>query len=69
MVCQELGVIANAVMSCSMENKLNSKCSIACKDGYELIGESMLTCLETREWNHPAPTCIRESQLMILFSC
>jgi len=55
--CPVLEQIPHSTISCSDENKMDSKCSITCIDGYELQGVDTIVCTKNRDWNHPAPIC------------
>lgn len=34
-----------------------SRCNFTCKEGFNLRGETSLSCLATGEWSSPPPTC------------
>ncbi|KAM9358059.1 P-selectin [Symphorus nematophorus] len=35
----------------------SSQCNFTCQEGYYLIGDSTLTCLASKQWSKPIPTC------------
>ena len=39
-----------------------------CDDQYELIGTSILTCMDNGTWSHPAPSCIRKYNKLTLYA-
>ncbi|XP_038571972.1 P-selectin isoform X2 [Micropterus salmoides] len=34
-----------------------SQCNFTCQEGYYLTGDNILTCLASRQWSEPTPTC------------
>uniref|UniRef100_A0A3B1KFF3 E-selectin n=1 Tax=Astyanax mexicanus TaxID=7994 RepID=A0A3B1KFF3_ASTMX len=38
-------------------NSYSSTCTFSCEEGFELVGESTLTCLKTGNWSAETPTC------------
>ncbi|XP_036971608.1 P-selectin isoform X3 [Acanthopagrus latus] len=34
-----------------------SSCNFACQEGYNLTGDNTLTCLASKQWSKPTPTC------------
>ena len=38
---------------------LGSKVQYYCRDGYDLVGESVAKCQANAEWSSDAPTCKR----------
>ena len=48
---------SNGHMICSRGYLEGSECTVTCNQGYELQGNSTLTCLETELWNSVEPTC------------
>ena len=54
--CPVLPSIANGVILMP-DNTLGSIAEFTCDVGYELVGSTLLTCLETEIWDLPAPNC------------
>ncbi|XP_076997754.1 sushi, von Willebrand factor type A, EGF and pentraxin domain-containing protein 1 isoform X2 [Tamandua tetradactyla] len=40
---------------------VGAEITLSCEEGYQLMGEAKITCLESGEWNHPIPHCARIS--------
>nr|CAB3265952.1 E-selectin [Phallusia mammillata] len=48
---------ADGRMSCSDENRANSRCLFSCNVGFVREGESVSRCQDNGQWSSPAPFC------------
>ncbi|XP_026693188.2 sushi, von Willebrand factor type A, EGF and pentraxin domain-containing protein 1-like isoform X4 [Ciona intestinalis] len=55
--CSALDVPENGRMRCADGNNFESTCHFTCNIGYELIGTSSRTCMESSAWNGEATSC------------
>lgn len=55
--CSALSDIQNGQCVCGTIN-YTTQCECVCDNGYKLVGNSMLTCHYTGDWNYDMPTCI-----------
>nr|XP_018670279.1 sushi, von Willebrand factor type A, EGF and pentraxin domain-containing protein 1 isoform X1 [Ciona intestinalis] len=55
--------IQSGEVSCTRSNEITSRCSFTCNQGYELVGEAILTCEDDSDgdpngqWSSDAPFC------------
>ncbi|XP_064624477.1 CUB and sushi domain-containing protein 3-like [Lineus longissimus] len=61
-ICQETrcgspGLVADGSVDVSDENKIGSKATYTCGDGFKLIGTSERQCLRTGNWSSDIPVC------------
>ena len=47
--------------------QVGTSITFSCREGYELIGESLLVCLENETWSNTYPRCVRK--LKLIFHC
>ncbi|XP_053549117.1 E-selectin-like [Bombina bombina] len=55
--CQSLNAPENGNIHCQGKSTYNSRCSVTCAEGFNLIGASELTCASSGEWTSDIPEC------------
>ena len=55
--CEDVEIPEGAFIECTDENRVASVCSIHCKRGYALVGESTVTCQENGFFTDVSATC------------
>nr|XP_018667880.1 sushi, von Willebrand factor type A, EGF and pentraxin domain-containing protein 1-like isoform X2 [Ciona intestinalis] len=56
-VCDLLSVPDHGRMTCSNQANYHSRCSFTCDIGYEIVGSSSRTCLESSDWSGVTTSC------------
>jgi len=56
-LCPQLEHITNGVVTCDGRMP-TEKCTFQCDEGYDVIGNFELTCLDDGSWNGEVPYCI-----------
>nr|XP_026691074.1 P-selectin-like [Ciona intestinalis] len=59
--CQVLANPANALLSCTNGNSINSVCTFSCLPPYKMNGEPIITCQSSRSWVPDPPACYTPS--------
>ena len=67
--CQTLFPPSNGFLVGNCDNSFGCTCRMRCKDGYNLLGSEILTCLHkpghlTGYWNGSIPTCKSKRQIV-----
>ena len=54
--CQSLSV-SNGSVACDNNNIEGSRCTVSCNRGYQIQGQTTLTCQDSGTWTPAQPTC------------
>ena len=57
--CPVPSITNGRVNTTSTSLNYNGKVHFSCNQGFELIGQSVLTCSETEKWSNNYPSCVR----------
>ena len=56
-MCDPLKAVSNAVVSITNGNLFGSVATYTCVDGYFLVGDSSISCLDSGSWSGKEPVC------------
>lgn len=70
--CPALQELQNGVVSCGDDEdtrfSYGNSCNLSCAPGYQLVGESMVSCTSAAEWTDRMPHCEGMARPIITFS-
>ena len=60
--CPDLPLIQNGGPEIGTNFSFGSNVTYVCNDGYSIVGQEVLTCLDGGVWSHPLPRCEGEAK-------